>query len=60
MTEHEEAVFEARAEKHFKSQPELPNGKNFVFWNHDKDMKGKKKYRSNFDSVFPNSPGAGL
>jgi len=60
MTEAEEAAFDRRAEKHFKSQPELPNNRNFVYWNHDKDIKGKLKYRNNFDSVFPNSPGAGL
>ena len=60
MTEQEEAKFDARVEKHFKSHPELPSGRNFVYWNHDKDTEGKKKYRDNFDSVFPNSPGVGL
>jgi len=60
MTPQQEAAFEKKAEKHFKGQRELPNGRNFRFWNHDKDTKADKQYRKNFDKVFPNSPGAGI
>lgn len=60
MTKQEEAAFEARAEKHFKSHPELPSKRNFTCWNREKNVKGDKKYRSNFDAIFPSSPGAGI
>lgn len=60
MTEAEETAFEARADKHFKSHPELPKGRSFMHWNRDKNTKGDKKYRANFDSIFPNAPGKGL
>ncbi len=60
MTPAEEAKFDKRADKHFKSHPELPYGKAFNHWNRDKNIEGDKKYRNNFDSVFPRSPGAGI
>ena len=60
MTEQEEARFEAQAERYFKSHRELPPGRNFTCWNREKNTKGDKKYRSNFDKVFPHAPGAGL
>ena len=60
MTEREEAAFEAKADKHFKSHRELPKGRNFTCWNREKNTKGDKKYRNNFDAIFPNAPGAGL
>lgn len=46
-------------EKHFRSHRELPAGRNFRCWNREKDVKADRKYRENFDKVFPNSPGAG-
>jgi len=60
MTPHEEAVFEKKADKHFKSHPELPNGRNFACWSLEKDNKATAKYKKNFDSIFPNSPGVGV
>jgi len=59
VTAHEEAVFERNAEKHFKSQRELPNGRDYR-WNQEKDNKAESAYRNNFDSIFPNAPGAGF
>lgn len=55
-----EAIFEKKAERHFKSHRELPSGRNFTCWNRDKDVEADRKYRENFDSIFPNSPGAGI
>lgn len=60
MTPHEEAQFEAKAEKHFRGHRELLNGRNFMMWNREADPKGDKNYRKNFDATFPNSPGVGI
>jgi len=57
-TEVEKAT-DAKIEKHFSSHPELPNGRDFRF-NSERDPKADKKYRNNFDSVFPNAPGVGF
>lgn len=59
MTKQEEVAFEAKADKHFKSQRELPYGRDFR-WNQEKDVKAERKFRNNFDNVFPNAPGAGI
>mgnify|MGYP001556254212 CR=1 FL=1 len=67
MTPAEEKAFEKKAERHFKSQREIPNGRDYR-WNsyrfsqHEMDN-GKtadENFRDNFDSVFPNAPGAGI
>lgn len=55
----EEKKFLKFEEKYFKSQRELPNGRDFR-WNQDKDPVAEKNFRKNFDSIFPNSPGAGF
>lgn len=47
-------------EKFFSSHRELPNGRNFMCFNHEHDPEADQKYRDNFDSIFPNAPGAGL
>lgn len=60
MTPQEEARFEAQAEKQFRSHRELPNGRNFRCWNRDKDVVADRKYRENFDNIFPNAPGKGI
>ena len=61
MTPEQERRFEAKAEKHFKGQRELPPGRDFR-WNqpHHLATAGDAQYRKNFDSIFPNAPGAGL
>jgi hypothetical protein len=48
----QEAAFERKAEKHFRSHRELPNGKNFRCWNRDADPEADKKYRDNYDATF--------
>jgi hypothetical protein len=54
-------MWEAKIEKEFRSQRELPNGRNFRYWNHEKDpAPADKKYRRNFDATFPDAPGAGI
>lgn len=50
---------EAKIEKHFKSHPELPTGRDFKF-NHTTYPGDNKRYREGFDAIFPNSPGAGI
>jgi hypothetical protein len=47
-------------EKHFRSHRDLPNGRNFRWWNADQSPEADRKYRKNFDAIFPNSPGAGI
>lgn len=51
MTPAQEAAFEAKAEKHFRSHRELPPGRNFRCWNRDKDVIGDRLYRENYDSI---------
>lgn len=58
MNAQQEATFEKKAENHFKSHRELPNGKNFRCWNRDKDVKADQNYTDNFAATFPNSPKA--
>lgn len=60
MTPHEEAAFEVKAEKHFRSHRELKAGRNFHCWNHVHVPDEDDKYRKNFDATFPNSPGVGI
>lgn len=55
-----ERATDAKIEKHFRSHPELPVGRNFHTWNHDRDSDGDSLYRNNFDNIFPNSPGVGI
>ena len=59
MTPEQERQFEKKAEQHFKGQRELPNGRDFR-WNSQRDFEAEKRYRQNFDAVFPNSPGFGF
>ncbi len=48
-------------EKHFRSHRDTPSGRNFVFWNSGPNINEEQdNYRNNFDSIFPNSPGAGV
>lgn len=60
MSAAQEAVFEARAERHFRSHPELPNGRNVWAWNREHQPKADRKYKANFDTIFPDAPGAGI
>ncbi len=57
MTPQQEAAFEAKAEKHFKSHREMPTGRSFT-WDHVETKESIDNYRSNFDKTFPNAPGA--
>jgi len=51
MNAAQEAAFEAKAEKHFRSHRELPVGRNFRCWNRDKDVTGDRNYRQNYDQI---------
>jgi|WetSurMetagenome_2_1015567.scaffolds.fasta_scaffold533235_2 hypothetical protein len=55
------AVFEAKAEQYFAGQRELPKGRDFRWntfrFNTTQDI---ENYRTNYDRIFPNAPGAGL
>lgn len=61
MTRAEEAASERQIEQSFRSQRELPNGRNFL-WDtfRFKTEEDIHNYRINFDRIFPNAPGAGL
>jgi hypothetical protein len=57
----QEAAFDAKVEKSFRSQRELKNGRDYR-WNcfcHITDDE-RKSYRKNFDNIFPKAPGAGV
>ena len=48
-------------DKHFaNTHKELPWGRNFRCFNREKDVVADRKYRANFDKIFPNAPGAGF
>ena len=66
MTPGQEAVFERNANRYFRSHREIPNGRDFR-WNsyrydnyHSQDGRPILRFRNNFDSVFPDAPGAGI
>lgn len=60
MTPEQERVFDAKVEKHFKSHRELPNGKNFLYWNRDRDPVADQKYKDNYDATFRNAKSSNL
>lgn len=63
MTRREEAIFEAKAEKHFKGHRELPNKRDHRFncsGGYINSSKRQKVFNKNFDNIFPNAPGAGF
>lgn len=59
MTEHEERVFEAQAEKEFRSHREAPNGRNFLAWNmREHGGSVADNYAMGMCRTFPNAPGS--
>lgn len=61
ITPGQEAALDSKIDQHFRSQRELPSGRNFL-WNtyRFKDERDIDNYRKNFDDIFPNAPGAGI
>ena len=64
MTAAQEARFERDALKHFRSYRAIPPGRNFE-WNKSPEYfyekkRYKEEYKTNFDKIFPNAPGAGI
>ena len=57
MYAHEEAAFERKAEKHFRSQRELLPGRDFR-WNVFRFRDEDDGFRSRFDETFPAAPGS--
>jgi len=57
MTREEEARFEAKAEKHFRGQRELPPGRDFR-WNVFRFRDEDETFRKRFDQTFPDAPGS--
>lgn len=51
MNAAQEAAFEAKAEKHFRSHRELPSGRNFRCWNREKDVDGDRNYSRNYEDI---------
>lgn len=66
MTPQQEAAFDRKAEKHFRSHREIPNGRDFRWNNYRFDLvntpagRAIDNFRNNFDSVFPDAPGSGV
>lgn len=54
-------TFKKKREKHFRSHRELPPGRDYR-WNVMRYITKKERdaYRKNYDSIFPNAPGAGI
>jgi len=59
VTEKEHIAFKKKSERHFRSQRELPCGRDFR-WNSERQPAADKKYADNFDGIFPNAPGVGM
>lgn len=55
-----ERALDAKIEKSFESQQPLPDGRNFVHWNHQVLPGEKENFNKRFDDIFPNAPGAGM
>jgi hypothetical protein len=54
-----EAAWDRKVEKYFKSHRELPTGRDFR-WNMERDRNAERRYRMNFDQIFPDAPGVGI
>ena len=51
-----EAATEAKIERYFRNtHPELRPGRNFVYWNKQKDPDAEARYRNNYDRIFRRS-----
>jgi len=61
MTRAEEFATEKKIEDSFKSQRELPFGRDYR-WNSQRFISSddRRNFRRNMDAIFPNAPGAGL
>ena len=61
ITRGQESALDRKIDQHFRSQRELPNGRNFL-WNtyRFRDEIDTDSYRKNFDDIFPNAPGSGI
>jgi hypothetical protein len=61
MTRTEEMISEKKLNESFKSQRELPNGRDYR-WNSFIHItpEQRKNFRKNMDTIFPNAPGAGI
>ncbi len=66
LTAAQEKQFDRQTEKHFSRQREIPPGRDYRWNTYRFDQYGKDgerpadKFKKNFDSIFPNSPGAGI
>lgn len=63
MTRQEEAIYDQKVEKHFKSHREVPNGRDVRFncrEGYIDNPERQKVFSKNFDTIFPNAPGAGF
>ena len=52
--------FKKRMAAHDKQHNDTPFGRNFATWNKPNYAKDQNSLRKNFDSIFPNAPGAGI
>ena len=59
LTPAQEAEFERRAEREFRGQRLLPNGRNFTCWEHEHQPRADRAYRQNFQQIKFASPPPG-
>lgn len=57
---HLSSTFKSRMKQHDRQHNDTPDGRNFATWNHPNFIEGQRKVRENFDSIFPDAPGAGI
>ena len=56
-----EAKLDAKIDRHFRmTHRGVPKGRSFIHWEHEYDKEAHKKFKENFDAIFPNAPGAGI
>ncbi len=56
-----ENMTDKQVDKHFSRQREIPPGRDFKWNSYSNDSKAtKRRYKNNFDAIFPNSPGVGF
>lgn len=56
-----ERALDAKIDRHFRmTHRGVPKGRSFIHWEHQYDREADKKFRENFDRIFPNAPGAGI
>jgi hypothetical protein len=59
MTRREEAEFKRKAEREFRGHRPLPNGRNFLCWEHEHQPDADRRFAENFDQIKFDTPPPG-